>query len=182
MCCGLLGNVPSANCTAVVEACPSPADEPGRSWHPGGGREARGPAGAKSPAPEASGCLGLTVSLTLAHLRQVLSPWDTPIPFTGEAAKPRESQHQAEQAGASVSGSARAHRVTPASPFPLRTPPSSPPGCRDADDLPRRVESSVPGLPCSSPRPVHLWTCLSPTGTFSVINRQGPSYGKGQQV
>ncbi|CAI9175130.1 unnamed protein product [Rangifer tarandus platyrhynchus] len=56
--------------TAVVEDCPSLADEPGPAWNPGGGKEAQEPPRAKSAAPEASGHRGRVLPLTLAHLRQ----------------------------------------------------------------------------------------------------------------
>lgn len=98
MCCGPLDNISASKRTAVVEDCPSLADEPGPAWNPGGRKEAQEPPRAKSAAPEASGHQGRVLPLTLAHLRQVWSPQDTPTLPTGREPSPERSQHLAGEA------------------------------------------------------------------------------------
>ena len=74
MCLRPLDHISTSKSTAVVEDCPSLADEPGLAWNPGGGKKAQRPPRAKSTTPEASGHQGRVLPLTLAHLRQVWSP------------------------------------------------------------------------------------------------------------
>ena len=98
MCCRPLDHISASKSTAVVEGCPSLADEPGPAWNPGGGKKAQGPPRANSATPEANGHQGRVLPLTLAHLRQVRSPQDTPTLPTGREPSPERSQHLAGEA------------------------------------------------------------------------------------
>ena len=87
-------------------------------------------------------------------------------PAHREGAQPRE-----------VSAPGRGGSAPEASP---KSSDSASPRGRSGNDPLLKAESCVPGLPGSSPRPVRLWTALSPAGTISVLTRPGPSCGKGR--
>lgn len=87
-------------------------------------------------------------------------------PAPREGAQPRQ-----------VSAPGRGGSAPEASP---KSSNSASPRGKSGNDPLLRAESCVPGPPCSSPRPVHLWTALSPTGTISVLTRPGRLCEKGQ--